>query len=192
MNEPSQGNSGPSGRAPAAQAPSHDLAPATRTRVNDEFSTFYRATLRPLVQFLINQGAPVHLAADIAQETLSKAYSRWTEVDHPRGWVHKVASRALIRHMSRTVEDPTGDVPEASPLVPHPDALSEWESKHSILRILQNLPPRQRQVLAWTFSGYTPTEIAAEIDLTPAAVRSNLKKARRTALQQIEQHGEHR
>jgi RNA polymerase sigma-70 factor (ECF subfamily) len=159
--------------------------------VNEEFSDFYRATLRPLVQFLINQGSSIHLAADIAQETMARAYRRWTEIDHPRAWVHKVASRELVRHFSRVVEEPTDSVPEPSSLAPRPDTAGEWEVRQVTLHVLQALPPRQRQVLAWTLSGYTPTEIAAELRMSPEAVRSSLKKARRTATRHIDESGEH-
>ncbi|WP_438297706.1 RNA polymerase sigma factor [Streptomyces sp. HUAS TT7] len=162
-----------------------------RLAVDEEFSAFYRATMRPLIQFLVNQGSNVHLAADIAQETMSRAYRRWVEIEQPRAWVHRVASRALVRHISRAVEDPTDTVPEPSSLVPRPDALTAWETGQSTLRVLQALPPRQYQVLAWTLSGYTPTEIAAELGMSPEAVRSSLKKARRAATRHLEQNGEH-
>ncbi|MGV9567992.1 RNA polymerase sigma factor [Streptomyces sp. NPDC003480] len=167
-----------------------DSAAVTRHLVNEEFSAFYRATLRPLVQFLVNQGASVYLAADIAQDTMTKAFRRWAEIDQPRAWAHRVASRALVRHLSRVMEDPTDAVPEPTSLLPRPDAALEWEVRQSTLGVLQALPPRQRQVLAWTMSGYTPTEIAAELSMSPEAVRSSLKKARRAATQHIHQSGE--
>ncbi|GGR46147.1 sigma factor-like helix-turn-helix DNA-binding protein [Streptomyces netropsis] len=50
-----------------------------------------------------------------------------------------------------------------------------------------SLPYRQRQILAWTLSGYTPSEIAQQLELTPEAVRASLKKARRTLAEYIRQ-----
>ncbi|WP_411156985.1 sigma factor-like helix-turn-helix DNA-binding protein [Nocardia cyriacigeorgica] len=44
---------------------------------------------------------------------------------------------------------------------------------------LQTLPSRQRQVMAWTLAEYKPAEIAEILRITPEAVRSNLRKARR-------------
>lgn len=163
----------------------------SRPAADEEFASFYRATMRPLVQFLLNQGAGIHLAADIAQESMGKAYRRWTEIEHPRAWVHKVASRSLVRHISQAVEDPTDPVPEPSSHLPRPDLASQWEAEQAMLQILQALPPRQRQVRAWTVSGYTPAEIAAELGLSPEAVRSSLKKVRRAATQHLKQRGEH-
>ncbi|MFF4902852.1 sigma factor-like helix-turn-helix DNA-binding protein [Streptomyces sp. NPDC001068] len=45
----------------------------------------------------------------------------------------------------------------------------------------KSTPARQRQVLAWTLSEFTPAEIAEQLNMTPEAVRASLKKARRAA-----------
>ena len=58
---------------------------------------------------------------------------------------------------------------------------TDWEAfeqRHEILRVLERLPLRQRQVMTWTYDGCTPTEIAEALTMTPEAVRSSLKKAR--------------
>jgi DNA-directed RNA polymerase specialized sigma24 family protein len=52
------------------------------------------------------------------------------------------------------------------------------------------LPPRQRQVLAWTFDGFKPSEIAAELGLKPEVVRANLKKARHAIVAHLDRAGE--
>ncbi|MFD5751556.1 hypothetical protein [Streptomyces sp. NPDC127033] len=58
-----------SAASPALPAP-FDRRDRVRQRTDAEFSAFYRDQLRPLVGFLINQGAGVRGAADIAQETM--------------------------------------------------------------------------------------------------------------------------
>jgi RNA polymerase sigma-70 factor (ECF subfamily) len=67
-----------------------------------------------------------------------------------------------------------------------------WEQQHEVLRLLKHLPPRQRQVLAWTFDGYTPSEIAEELAINSEAVRSSLKLARRTLAAAIGEMGKGR
>jgi RNA polymerase sigma-70 factor (ECF subfamily) len=148
--------------------------------VDAEFSGFYRENLRPLVGFLVNHGASMQVAADIAQETMTDAYRRWTDISHPKAWVHKAASRALVRRVA-SVEVPVEDVPEPTSLLPHPDAIAEWEARHDALILLRSLPPRQRQIMAWTLAGFTPSDIADHLDLPAETVRANLKKARRAA-----------
>ncbi|WP_436762721.1 helix-turn-helix transcriptional regulator [Streptosporangium sp. V21-05] len=59
--------------------------------------------------------------------------------------------------------------------------MAEWEARHDGLGMLRSPPPRQRQVLAWTMSDFTPSEIAEQLGMTPNAVSANLKKARRAA-----------
>ncbi|WP_455410064.1 sigma-70 family RNA polymerase sigma factor [Streptomyces hiroshimensis] len=164
-------------------APHDALGHPDRTRlvVDEEFSSFYRSTVRKLIGFLMNHGADLPLAADIVQDVMIKAYERWADIDDPSAWAHKVASRALIRKVADIREDPVERIPEPTSLLPCPDAVAEWEVRHDMLRLLRNLPPRQRQVLAWTFAGRTPSEIAEQLGLTPEAVRASLKKARRAA-----------
>ncbi|RCH59585.1 sigma-70 family RNA polymerase sigma factor [Streptomyces sp. SDr-06] len=153
----------------------------TRRSVDREFSAFYRSTIDKLVGFLIHQGASLPVAADIAQDAMTTAYRRWEEIKQPSAWLHTVASRALARRIADVREDAFDQVPEPTALLPHPEALAEWEEHQEILRVLRGLPPRQRQVLAWTLSGYSPAEIAEELHIAPEAVRASLKKARRTA-----------
>ncbi|MDV9171022.1 sigma-70 family RNA polymerase sigma factor [Streptomyces sp. W16] len=152
-----------------------------RRSVNREFSAFYRSTIDRLIGFLIHQGASVPVAADIAQDAMTKAYRRWAEIEQPSAWLHTVASRALARRIADIREDSFEQVPEPTALLPRPEALAEWEEHQEILRVLRSLPPRQRQVLAWTLNGYSPAEIAEELRIAPEAVRASLKKARRTA-----------
>lgn len=172
--------------APPTTASADAAARERRRLATDEaFSDFYRGTIKPLVGFLVNNGASVAAAADIAQETMIKLYRSWHEIDHPKAWVHTVASRAWARKVADVREQPLEAVPEPTSLLPGPDAVAEWEVRHETLRVLRLLPPRQRQVLAWSLNDFTPAEIADELGITAEAVRSNLKKARRAAAQHL-------
>ncbi|MGP3954051.1 RNA polymerase sigma factor [Streptomyces sp. 7N604] len=174
----SENDSADGGDGPATE-------PVTRHRVrsemDEEFSAFYCSTVRLLVAFLINQGAAVHVAADIAHDTMTSAYRRWSELHTPRPWVYKVASRALVRKFAAIEEEPVQEVPEPTSLLARPDAIGEWETRHDTLPMLRSLPPRQRQVLAWTLAGFTPSDIAEHLGLPADTVRANLRKARRAA-----------
>ncbi|MFL9658665.1 RNA polymerase sigma factor [Streptomyces sp. PB17] len=164
--------------APAARDqpnPRHDL----RQAKDEAFSAFYRATVRSLVGFLVNQGAGVHVAADIVQDTMLSAYERWDTIDHPRAWVHTVSSRTLLRRIASCEEQPVEQVPEPTSLLASPDAIEAWVAGHDLLPLLRSLPPRQRQVLAWTLSGFTPGDIAEQLGMSDDAVRASLYKARR-------------
>jgi RNA polymerase sigma factor (sigma-70 family) len=146
-----------------------------------EFSCFYREHIRRLVAYLIYQGATAHLAADLAQDAMTTAYRRWPEIKSPRAYVYKVAGRAFLRHALDAPELTVGEVPEPASVLPRPEEAEAWLQTQQIIEVLRALPPRQRQVLALTIDGWSPAEISELLGIDPAAVRSNLMKARRSA-----------
>lgn len=143
------------------------------------FAAFYRQSVPRLVGFLIWLGVPSADAADITQETMIKAHRRWDEIEAPEAWVRQVASRQWAAHVGRIRESPVDPLPEYNCLLPEPTSIDLVDQRHDILRLLGQLPQRQRQVLAWHLDGYSGPEIAQELKITPEAVRSNLWKARR-------------
>lgn len=165
--------------APPPDSPGTDAA----------FSDFYRQFVPTLAAFLVWQGARLDVAADIAQDTMIKAYQRWSEIHSPKAWARTVASQAFVRHIA-CPEDPSPDPPEHSSLLPAATNVEAWEQRHEVLRLLDRLPPRQRQVLAWTLACYTPAEIADELGITPEAVRASLMKARRALAEYLGMTGD--
>jgi RNA polymerase sigma factor (sigma-70 family) len=155
-------------------------SPTTRTTPTTEaFSAFYREHFAALVAFLMYQGARLADAQELAQEAMTVAFRSWETIEYPKAWTRRVASRALVRRIA-TIDDPVHELPEPEALNAERD-MADWEDRHEILRLLRLLPPRQRQVLAWTFDGFSPAQIAEELGLKPEVVRANLKKARRAA-----------
>jgi RNA polymerase sigma-70 factor (ECF subfamily) len=104
-----------------------------------------------------------------------------------KGRVHTVAWRAYIQRVAAVREEPVDPPPELTSLLLRPNAVTEWETWHDALQWMNALPPRQRQVLAWTISSFTPAEIAEQLGMTPEAVRASLKKARRAITRNIKQ-----
>jgi RNA polymerase sigma factor (sigma-70 family) len=142
-----------------------------------EFAQFYRETAPVLVRFLVLQGARVADAADIAQSTLCSAYAHWHKITNPRAWSFRTASRAWIRHAVDTSREELAADPPRSPLL-GATPTDAWHLRQELITALAALPARQRQVMAWTLSGYTPTEIAEELRLPSDQVRANLRLAR--------------
>jgi RNA polymerase sigma factor (sigma-70 family) len=163
-------------------------SPPSQVPEVDGYSEFYRQVVPSLVAFLIWQGARLPEAADVAQETMIQAYRYWSTIEHPQAWVRRVASRILARRIA-TVEEPVERIGEWTALLPAPTNITAWEQRHEVLRALRHLPPRQRQVMAWTLDGYKPSEIAQELRITPETVRSNLKKARRALAAYLAESG---
>ncbi|HZD15052.1 MAG TPA: sigma-70 family RNA polymerase sigma factor [Pseudonocardiaceae bacterium] len=148
-----------------------------------EFSKFYMENVPRLIAFLVCQGVSVIDAADCVQETLIDALPPvWATLDYPYAWCRRVAHRKAYDLAQRRREAPVAD-PElvGSPLVAAGLNVEYFESDHEFLRWLAQLNGgKQREILAWTYDGATPTEIAAELDMDPATVRSTLRNARAT------------
>jgi RNA polymerase sigma-70 factor (ECF subfamily) len=161
--------------ASTAASPARPMAAAH----DAEFSRFYRGFVATLVAFLQWQGVPMRVAADIAQETMIEAYRSWAMIHSPQAWARRVAARMWARRIADVAEDPVADVPEQATSLLAITDVAAWEQRHDVLHVLDALPPRQRQVLAWTVDGYTPAEIAGELKMSPDAVRASLLKARR-------------
>lgn len=172
------------GQLPSATTSQPELAPAAVAA----YVTFYREFIPDLVGFLVWQGARLAEAAELAQEAMIEAHRSWSAIKYPRAWVKRVASRKYARLLA-TTEEPLEPVNLSDLLCPSID-IPEWEERHEVLRLLNLLPPRQRQVMAWTYDGYSPTEIAAELNISAEAVRTNLKRARRTLSAHLELLGE--
>lgn len=169
-----------------------DITQGSGRSTDADFSAFYRRFAPTLAAFLVWQGARLPAAADITQDIMMKAYQRWSEIHHPESWARRVASRALVRRIASVAEDPVDDPPEHSSLLPPLTNVEMWEQGREVLRLVDRLPPRQRQVMAWTLDGYTPAEIADELEITPEAVRANLMKARRALAECLGTTGDER
>jgi RNA polymerase sigma-70 factor (ECF subfamily) len=169
----------PEDRSPVA-APAHTGA--------DAYADFYRREVGDLVNFLVWMGAGLVDATDLAQETMVDAYRGWSGIKHPRAWARRVASRKFGRRVCAA--ESAAELDADSPLLPVHHDTAEWEFQDEVIQLLRTLPWRQRQVMAWTLDGYRPIEIAEELQISPDAVRANLRLARLALAAHIRPPGE--
>lgn len=167
--------SSPSG--PAARSDESGDRPVQLERIAAEFSVFYKDYMPRLVRFLILDGARPALAAELAQEVMVGLWRRWDTVRSPKAWARKAASRGWIRYRTEVPELPA-EIPASQLIGSHQAA--DIETRHDLLRLLRLLTPRERQVMARTYDGDTPAEIAAELQIAEGTVRSLRRNARRT------------
>jgi RNA polymerase sigma-70 factor (ECF subfamily) len=146
------------------------------------FRDFYLSQTPGLVAFVMWLGAGAEEAADVAQETMTRAWQNWEKIGHHRAWVRTVASREYCRRIAACHDEPATEIPAhlLRPGAAADEAALVGSEQARVLEVLRLLPYRQRQVMAWVYDGYTPAEIAAILDLDPGTVRVNLHKARET------------
>jgi DNA-directed RNA polymerase specialized sigma24 family protein len=152
-----------------------------------EYSKFYVENVPRLVAFLITQGVATADAADCVQECMIDALPPvWGGLMHPYAWCRSVSYRKACALARRGREAPTADPERAGhPLLQPGTELDRFEQDHEFLRQLgQVRGDRQRTVLAWSYDGASPAEIATALQMEPATVRSTLRDAR-AALRRI-------
>jgi RNA polymerase sigma factor (sigma-70 family) len=147
-----------------------------------DIGAFYKQEMPRLVLFVttVSPSLDIHAAADAAQTAFERALPRWGTLRYPRAWLYRVAqNEALARCRALRREVPLELLPD------RPDQLSgaisaEWRAEQrEVMSLLQNLAPKQRQVMTWTLAGFSDAEIADALSLTTNAVKQSRRRARR-------------
>ncbi|GAB3681020.1 SigE family RNA polymerase sigma factor [Angustibacter aerolatus] len=149
-----------------------------------DFDAFARAELPALLRFATAVAGDPELAADVVQDAMVKAHSRWRHIaatDRPDLYVRRMV---VNQHLSwrrrwhvRTIVPVHDDVLHARASA-EPDASQRVSDRDDVLRRLEQLPRRQRAVLVLRFfEGLDDTEIAQVLGTSPVTVRSNASRA---------------
>jgi RNA polymerase sigma factor (sigma-70 family) len=155
----------------------------TQAEVIEQFTAYYRDDFKRLTYFVVRLGASVEEAQDVAQEAMKEAMRSWPEIDHPHAFVRKAATRIFLRDRQKIKR-----VHEAALRDGAHDMTATFDTDTEyILQMLNALPTEQREVMAWTLDGYTPTEIAEMTGQKAATVRSHLRHAREKLIKKLDQ-----
>lgn len=139
----------------------------------------------PLYRFSMQLVRDPHQAADLAQEAMCRAWEHRQKLRNPaaaKSWVFRIAAN-LARDGFRRLQGThsvnlDGDVIDWRALPDEIAATSELERQ--LLEAVDELPPRQRQVLHLrVVEQVSPHEIAEILDISSQLVRSNLAAARK-------------
>lgn len=172
----------PEADLPSATEPDPPDTPTTANGVAE----LHRTAYQPVLRFLIVQGAQWAEAHDAVQEAFMEACRPGVlaRVLSPHAWLRKVAYRSWLRRDGRSpvqLVELSAAAAESFPDWQTPLQALELSTEHrKVLDILQDLPAKQRQVMAWHMDGFSTQEIAAGMDIREDAVRQNLSRARST------------
>ena len=161
----------------------------------EDLAAIYRSTYRALVRFLYRKVWDAERAEDLAQEAFARAVVHKPE--NPRGWLFVVAAnmaRDDARRAMRERAHLTLLKSEPAPLAPAPDeALAGEEEQGRVRRALEQLTPRDREVLLLWDAGRSYDDIASHTGLARSAIGTTLARARRRLVEAYEagSEGEH-
>ncbi len=143
--------------------------------VHFTFDEFWTAQRNRIARALSLSIGDADLAADAVDEAMARAYQRWTTVgalDHPAGWVYRVAlnwARSFHRRRRRT-----------PPIWLTSNGTDHDESSMdpTVLRALHELPPPQRDVVVCRLLlGWSEARTADALGTRPGTVKSRLSRA---------------
>lgn len=147
--------------------------------MHGSFDQFFVVETSRLVAFLRKAGFGTEQSRDSAQEAMMLAFQNWGNLQFPRAWVRTTAYRTACAEAvsaSRTFLAAVGGF--ETDRTTDPDVVVLAEERDELLRALGRLGRAQRLVLAWSLDGFDTNEIATNLDVRPATVRSNLRHAR--------------
>jgi RNA polymerase sigma-70 factor, ECF subfamily len=161
----------------------------------DDLADVYRTTYRALVRFLYRKVWSAERAEDLAQEAFARALVHKPE--NTRGWLFVVAANMARdearraarerRHLTLLKSEPPTSAP------PSDEALHTEGERSQVRAALEQLTPRDREVLLLWDSGLSYDEIAAQTGLARGAIGTTLARARRRLVEAFEARktGEH-
>ena len=148
-----------------------------------DVDTAYREYHEELIRYLVRLTGDRTVAEDLAQETFARLVgSQVKDKRSVRGWLYTVA-RNLVRERIRTrrVRREKGTKATLAPdESPRPD--ENFERRRAIARVrraLQELRPRDRQILLMREEGFDGAEIADALGVSPNSVSKMAARALR-------------
>lgn len=145
----------------------------------DDFAVFYRREFAAIAVVAGTVAADRSAGEDLAQEALSRAHRDWERVsglDKPGAWVRRVAINLAIGRKRRRVSEVKALFRLGPPAA---EAAQTRRGDPAVWAAVDELPPRQRAVIALHYLEDRPVaEIAEILDISVSATTSNLHKAR--------------
>ena len=140
----------------------------SQTVASVEFNAFYHAERVPLVRFVMFLGADPDTAEDVVQTAFTRAFPMWHTIRFPQAWLRKVAQNEYFGHCRAAARQTSLDAApgRADRAAGISAALALDQQAHTrqfLSAGIAGLPPKQRQVMAWTWDGFSDAEIAVQL-----------------------------
>ena len=184
-----------------ARSSSPPSSPGRSERPTPAFADVVCEQRAAVFRFAMTMTRNEALAEDVLQETFLSAYRAWGTFRgeaHVRTWLFTIARNAALRLMRRRAGEPAAfdDVSAlgesagwGTPELPD-EVLARREQRACLKRTLSQLSDPDREVIVLRdVEGFTTTETAQILAISPAAVRSRLHRARLKFLATLRQGG---
>lgn len=145
----------------------------------DRFQEFVRARWSHLVRTAYLLTGDAHLAEDLTQTALAKAYRSWRRVagsDNPEAYVRRMLVTCNIdRFRKRRVKESLTDAPPER--AGRDEAVARVDERGVLMAALAQLPPRQRAVVVMRYwEDLSEAEAAEVLGCSQGTVKSQASK----------------
>lgn len=170
--------------APASALSAFATTQADATSVEQDFERFIQLHQRDIFGYLWRMTGNEQAAYDLSQETFLRAWRHFAKVrayDEPRAWLLHVATRIAFnyRRDRRADPQPLDLTDEGERRMVAQDQMARLAERELIEAALLSLPSRQRAALILRdVYGYRSSEIARFLDVSPAAAKMTISRAR--------------
>ncbi len=165
----------------------------------DEFERLYRTYFGRVCKLFVREGVPDDVARDLAQDVFMRFYQRMDQFRREAEWTYlrAIARNHLMdylrmQHASKrggvtvSLDAAPGLVANVSDLTPDPiDQMSSLRRAEQLQAAIEELPKGMRTVVLMFLEGLTYHEIATLARISPDAVKSRLRDARRRLREQL-------
>lgn len=160
-------------------------------RVPDSFEILYRKNYAAVIALVYGLSGSRSVAEDLAQEAFLRAHRDWMrvrEMDHPGGWVRRVALN-LARSRLRRLHSETMARLRAGAASSSSQPTSDLESE-AFWREVRRLPSRQAQAIALHYvEDLSVSEIAGVLGVAEGTVKALLHQGRGRLRRQLKAKG---
>ena len=150
------------------------------SRREDEYREFVDSRAAPLHRAAYLLCGDWHLANDLVQETLVKAFRHWRRVqraDNPNAYVRRILVNEFKRHWQHHKDLPVRPDSDRNEIA-IPDMSDEVVNRADLLGALLSLPARQRATVVLRYlEGLSERETAAALGCSVGTVKSQSSRA---------------
>jgi len=150
--------------------------------VNQQFRELFDSVIARLHAYLARQCDPSDVD-DVAAEVMSEVYAKWERapagLENQTMWVFGFA-RNKLHELARQKRKGFSIIKAVSSSTPVSTELGGYvDEKDRVKRLFTQIPEKEREVIYLSvFSGFTSSEIAAILGISPTAVTTRAQRAR--------------
>lgn len=163
----------------------------SNSAVNNSFEALIAASLDTIYRYALRMTRNAERAQDLTQETVLRGWKsrgQLTNPDASKSWLLRIATNVWTDWQRKAKQQPVALFePIADSRASIPNKLIQREQVETVLAALDELPPRQQQVVHLIcIEQLSQSEVASVLSISESAVKSSLAAGRKQMRERLE------